>query len=69
MPEDSRLMILAPAIRDRKGEHLQVVDTMRSQGFTRLRVDGTVYDIDDVPVLDKKRTPRLDHESLSDSIQ
>ncbi|HDZ37968.1 MAG TPA: excinuclease ABC subunit UvrA, partial [Marinobacter sp.] len=55
MPEDSKLMILAPIIRDRKGEHLQVVETMRSQGFIRLRVDGIVYDIDDVPTLDKKR--------------
>ena len=60
MPEDSKLMILAPVIRDRKGEHLQVIDTMRSQGFIRLRVDGTVYDIDDVPELDKKRKHQID---------
>jgi len=60
MPEDSKLMILAPIIRDRKGEHLQVVETMRSQGFIRLRVDGTVYDIDDVPALDKKRKHQID---------
>ncbi len=60
MPEDSKLMILAPVIRDRKGEHLQVVDTMRSQGFIRLRVDGYVYDIDDVPPLDKKRKHAID---------
>ncbi|KPQ28032.1 MAG: excinuclease ABC subunit A [Marinobacter excellens HL-55] len=60
MPEDSKLMILAPIIRDRKGEHLQVIDTMRSQGFIRLRVDGNVYDIDDVPELDKKRKHQID---------
>lgn len=60
MPEDSKLMILAPIIRDRKGEHLQVVETMRSQGFIRLRVDGTVYDIDDVPALNKKRKHQID---------
>ncbi|PHQ23814.1 excinuclease ABC subunit A [Marinobacter guineae] len=60
MPEDSKLMILAPVIRDRKGEHLQVIETMRSQGFIRLRVDGTVYDIDDVPELDKKRKHQID---------
>jgi len=60
MPEDSKLMILAPVIRDRKGEHLQVVETMRSQGFIRLRIDGTVYDIDDVPALDKKRKHQID---------
>lgn len=60
MPEDSRLIILAPVIRDRKGEHLQVVETMRSQGFIRLRVDGVVYDIDDIPALDKKRKHQID---------
>ena len=60
MPEDSKLMILAPVIRDRKGEHQQVIDTMKSQGFIRLRVDGTVYDIDDVPALDKKRKHQID---------
>ncbi|KMQ73526.1 excinuclease ABC subunit UvrA [Marinobacter subterrani] len=60
MPEDSKLMILAPVIRDRKGEHLQVIETMRSQGFIRMRVDGTVYDIDDVPELDKKRKHQID---------
>ena len=60
MPDDSKLMILAPVIRDRKGEHLQVIDTMRSQGFIRLRVDGRVYDIDDVPTLDKKRKHQID---------
>ena len=58
--EGSKLMILAPVIRDRKGEHLQVIETMKSQGFIRLRVDGTVYDIDEVPVLDKKRKHRID---------
>ncbi|MFL1466434.1 excinuclease ABC subunit UvrA [Marinobacter sp. HN1S83] len=60
MPEDSKLMILAPVIRDRKGEHLQVVETMRSQGFIRLRIDSTVYDIDDLPTLDKKRKHQID---------
>ncbi len=59
-PEASKLMILAPVIRDRKGEHLQVIETMKSQGFIRLRIDGTVYDIDEVPALDKKRKHRID---------
>ena len=60
MPEGSKLMILAPVIRDRKGEHHQVIDTMRSQGFIRLRVDGSVYDIDDIPALDKKKKHHID---------
>ncbi|MDC0663133.1 excinuclease ABC subunit UvrA [Marinobacter sp. SS21] len=59
-PEASRLMILAPVIRDRKGEHVHVIETMKSQGFIRLRIDGTVYDIDEVPALDKKRKHRID---------
>ncbi|WP_336368446.1 excinuclease ABC subunit UvrA [Marinobacter sp. C2H3] len=60
MPEGARLMILAPVIRDRKGEHLQVMDNLRSQGFIRLRIDGIVYDIDDLPTLDKKRKHHID---------
>jgi excinuclease ABC subunit A len=60
MPEGSKLMILAPVIRDRKGEHHHVIDSMKSQGFIRLRVDGKVYDIDDVPALDKKRKHQID---------
>ncbi|BES69878.1 excinuclease ABC subunit UvrA [Marinobacter nanhaiticus D15-8W] len=60
MPEDSKLMILAPVIRDRKGEHLQIFDNMRAQGFIRLRVDGRVYDIDDLPDLDKKKKHTID---------
>ena len=60
MPEGSKLMILAPVIRDRTGEHHHVIDSMKSQGFIRLRVDGKVYDIDDVPALDKKRKHQID---------
>ncbi|WP_148861617.1 excinuclease ABC subunit UvrA [Marinobacter fonticola] len=60
MPENSKLMILAPVIRDRKGEHLQVFDNMRAQGFIRLRVDGRVYDIDDLPDMDKKKKHTID---------
>lgn len=60
MPEGRKMMILSPVIRDRKGEHLNVIDTLRSQGFIRLRVDGTVYEIDEVPALDKKRKHSID---------
>ncbi|XOZ33288.1 excinuclease ABC subunit UvrA [Halomonadaceae bacterium KBTZ08] len=55
LPEGSRMMILAPLISERKGEHQQVLDEMRSQGFIRLRIDGHVYDIDNLPSLDPKR--------------
>ena len=49
--EENRWMLLAPVIRDRKGEHAQVFDSLRAQGFVRVRVDGELYEIDDVPPL------------------
>lgn len=55
LPEGSKLMMLAPLISDRKGEHLHVFNELRSQGFVRVRVDGTIMDLDEVPALDKKR--------------
>ena len=55
LPEGSKLMMLAPLISDRKGEHLHVFNELRAQGFVRVRVDGTVMDLDEVPALDKKR--------------
>lgn len=48
---EQRWMLLAPVIRDRKGEHAQVFEQLRAQGFVRVRVDGTVYEIDAVPPL------------------
>ena len=39
LPEDSKRMILAPVIRDRKGEHLHVIESLRAQGFIRVRID------------------------------
>jgi excinuclease ABC subunit A len=50
-PEESRLMLLAPVVRERKGEHVQVFEQLRAQGFVRVRVDGTVHDINEVPAL------------------
>ena len=55
LPEGSKLMMLAPLIRDRKGEHLHVFNELRAQGFVRVRVDGTVMDLDEVPELDKRK--------------
>ena len=49
--EEGRWMLLAPVIRDRKGEHAQVFESLRAQGFVRVRVDGELYEIDDVPPL------------------
>ena len=44
-------MLLAPVIRERKGEHAQVFDQLRAQGFVRVRVDGELHEIDAVPAL------------------
>lgn len=54
-PEGSRLMLLAPVVRERKGEHLHVFEELRSAGFVRARVDGSIRDLDDLPELDKKK--------------
>jgi excinuclease ABC subunit A len=51
LPEDTRLMLLAPVIRERKGEHVQVFEQLRAQGFVRVRVNGALYEIDQVPAL------------------
>jgi excinuclease ABC subunit A len=55
LPEDTRLMILAPLLVGRKGENLELFEDLRAQGFVRLRVDGEVHDIDSVPKLVKTR--------------
>jgi len=55
LPEDSRLLLLAPMIRDRKGEHLHVFDQLKAQGFVRVRVNGRVYELDEVPKLEKNK--------------
>ncbi len=53
LPEDTKLMILAPIVASRKGEQHDLVAELRAQGFVRLRVDGKVYEIDAVPRLSK----------------
>ena len=52
LPKDSKLMMLAPVVRDRKGEHNQLFEELKSQGFIRVRIDKVVYDLDDVPKLE-----------------
>ena len=51
LPEDTKLMILAPVVADRKGEQTDLLDELRAQGFTRLRIDGIVHEIDALPKL------------------
>jgi len=51
-PEGRRLMLLAPVVQGRKGEHIQLIDRLRSEGFVRARIDGVVTELDQVPELD-----------------
>ncbi|HHW4679875.1 MAG TPA: excinuclease ABC subunit UvrA, partial [Xylella taiwanensis] len=48
---EQRYMLLAPVVRERKGEHIQVFEQLRAQGFVRVRVNGALYEIDAVPTL------------------
>jgi excinuclease ABC subunit A len=55
LPEGTRVMILSPLVVDRKGEQLDMFDELRAQGFTKLRINGTVYEIDALPALQKTK--------------
>ena len=55
LPEDTKIMLLAPVVRERKGEHLNVFKDLRAQGFVRVRVNGEMYELDAVPELDLRK--------------
>ncbi len=55
LPEGSKIMLLAPIIRNRKGEHLNVFKELRAQGFVRARIDGDLFELDDTPELDLRK--------------
>jgi excinuclease ABC subunit A len=54
-PEDSRWMLLAPVVNERKGEHVQILEDLRNRGFIRARINGEVYELDDPPKLELRR--------------
>jgi excinuclease ABC subunit A len=54
LPADSAWMLLAPVVRGRKGEHAEWFEQAKAQGFVRVRVDGKVYELDEVPTLNRK---------------
>ena len=60
LPEGSRIMVLAPIIRERKGEHLHVFSELNSSGFIRARVDGLVCEIEFPPELEKNKKHSID---------
>ena len=81
VPEGTRVMVLAPLVRGRKGEHRDIFLAIRREGYVRSRVDGDVLDITEVPKLDKNKKHEIEavvdrlvikpglHARLSDSIE
>ncbi|MFM9913554.1 MAG: excinuclease ABC subunit UvrA [Methylophilaceae bacterium] len=60
LPEDTKLMILAPVVANRKGEQIELFEDLRAQGFVRVRVDGTIYELDNPPKLAKTTKHHVD---------
>ena len=60
LPAETRLMILAPVVANRKGAQLELFSELRAQGFARLRVDGKIYEIDALPKLAKTQKHTVD---------
>jgi excinuclease ABC subunit A len=83
LPEGARIMILAPLIKDRKGEHRKVFEDVRKAGFVRVRVNGEVYDVNDDIKLDRYKQHTIeavvdrliikrdngDHNRIADSVE
>jgi excinuclease ABC subunit A len=67
LPEGTRLMVLAPVMRDRKGEFTELFADMQAQGYVRFRIDGTAFDAADVPKL--KKTEKHDIDVVIDRIK
>ncbi|MDD9890344.1 MAG: excinuclease ABC subunit UvrA [Gammaproteobacteria bacterium] len=60
LPRDTRIMVLAPIVRDRKGEHVHIFNELKTSGFIRARVDGIVCEIDYPPALEKNKKHSID---------
>ncbi len=60
MPEGTKFMLAAPVVSGKKGMHEKVFENMRKQGFSRVRVDGEIYPLEEVPALDKNKKHSID---------
>ncbi|HWP19180.1 MAG TPA: excinuclease ABC subunit UvrA [Burkholderiaceae bacterium] len=67
LPEDTKLMVLAPVVRDRKGEHVELFQDMQAQGYVRFRVDGRIVEAPEVPAL--KKTEKHDIDVVVDRLK
>ncbi len=59
-PEGTRMQVLAPVVRARKGEHARILEEAQKSGFVRVRIDGEIYDLDETPALDKKKKHNIE---------
>ena len=59
-PDSTKLMLLAPVVRERKGEHIALLESLQAQGFTKVRIDGAIYDMDELPALEKNKKHSID---------
>jgi len=60
LEQGSKLMLLAPVVQGRKGEHLHTINNLRAEGFIRARIDGIVVDLDSAPDLDKNKKHNIE---------
>ena len=60
LPDETRIQVLAPLVRSRKGEYSRLFDEMRRKGYVRIRVDGEVYDLEEEIVLDKNKKHNIE---------
>jgi len=60
LPEGTKVQLMAPVVRMRKGEHVKLLEDARKGGFVRARIDGEMYELDDVPQLDKQKKHQID---------
>ena len=67
LPEGTRVMLLAPIVKGRKGEHVDAIESLRAQGFVRARIDGALAELDDPPKLNPKK--KHDIEAVVDRVR
>lgn len=60
MPEGTPVQLLAPIVRNRKGEHTHMFEKLRAEGFIRVRIDGTTVDLDDIPEINKNQNHSIE---------
>ena len=60
IPQGTRLILLAPLVQDRKGEHIQLIDSLKKQGFTRVRINNEIIELETLPTLNPRKKHSID---------